>query len=94
MPTKGEKRLNHEYQQHRFARIEGYNITRARLHSQFTNGISDPRQLVTTVSEYLSSPSSKTAWRRSEAEQAGYQEGVRLAALEFYWENRHNVAME
>ncbi len=81
--------MNYEYQQHRRARIEGYNITRARLQEQFATGITDPRELENAILEHLSVTLAKTAaWRRSEMEQAGYQEGVRLAALEFYWEHR------
>ena len=83
--------MNHEYQQHRLARIEGYNITRARLQVQFGSG-TDPAELEKAIAEHLSAPSAEiAAWRRSETEQAGYQEGVRLAALEFYWEHRHEM---
>ncbi len=84
--------MDHEYQQHRLARIEGYNITRARLQVQFGSGTTDPAELEKAIAEHLSAPSAKiAAWRRSEMEQAGYQEGVRLAALEFYWEHRHEM---
>ncbi len=86
---KGDKHVDHEYQQHRLARIEGYNITRARLQVQFGSGTTDPAELEKAIAAHLSAPSVKiAAWRRSEMEQAGYQEGVRLAALEFYWEHR------
>ena len=81
--------MDNEYQQHRLARIEGYNITRARLQVQFGKGITNPAELEKAIAEHLSAPSANiAAWRRSEMEQAGFQEGVRLAALEFYWEHR------
>ncbi len=84
--------MDHEYQQHRLARIEGYNITHAQLRSQFANGIGDPGEFEKTIAEHLAAPSARiAAWRRSEMEQAGFREGVRLAALEFYWERREVI---
>jgi len=81
--------VDNEYQQHRLARIEGYNITRARLRVQFGKGVMNRAELEKAIAEHLSALSAKiAAWRRSEMEQAGYQEGIRLAALEFYWEHR------
>ena len=84
--------MDNEYQQHRLARIEGYNITRARLQAHFGKGIPELAELEKAIAEHLSAPSAKVApWRVSEMEQAGYQEGIRLAALEFYWERRRVV---
>jgi hypothetical protein len=84
--------MDHEFQQHRLARIEGYNITRARLQSQFANGIADPVEFEKAIAQHWSAPPAAiAAWRRSEMEQTGFREGGCLAALEFYWENR--VAM-
>ena len=81
--------MDQTYQQHRLARIEGYNITRARLNSRFANGINDPAEFEKAIAEHLAEPSARTAaWRRSQIEQVGMAEGVRLAALEFYWEHR------
>jgi len=81
--------MDSEYQQHRLARIEGYNITRARLQAQFGSGSMNSAELEKAIAEHLSVPVAKVAaWRRSEMEQAGYREGARLAALEFYWEHR------
>lgn len=84
--------MNHEFQQYRLARIEGYNITRARLQSQFANGIGDPGELEKAIAGQLAMPPTKiAAWRQSEMEQAGLREGMRLAALEFYWEHREEI---
>jgi hypothetical protein len=84
--------MNQEFQQHRLARIEGYNITRARLQSRFANGIGDPGEFENAIAEQLAMPPTKiAAWRQSEMEQAGCREGIRLAALEFYWEHREEI---
>ena len=81
--------MDYEYQQHRFARIEGYNIARARLQSQFADGIGDPIGFEKALAEQVAmSPTTIAGWRQSEMEQAGCREGIRLAALEFYWEHR------
>lgn len=81
--------MDHEYRQHRLARIEAYNITRARLQSQFANGIGDLIEFEKAIAEQLAvPPTAIAAWRQSEIEQAGSHEGIRLAALEFYWEQR------
>ncbi len=84
--------MNHEFQQYRLARIEGYNIIRARLQSQFANGIGDAGEFEKAITEQLATPPTAiAAWRQSEMEQAGCQEGMRLAALEFYWEHREQI---
>jgi len=86
--------MDYEFQQHRLARIEGYNITRARLQSQFANGIGDPSEFEKAIAEQLAMPPTKiAAWRQSEMEQAGFREGIRLAALGFYWENREEIRL-
>ncbi len=48
--------MNHEFQQYRLARIEGHNITRARLQSQFANGIGDPGEFGKAIAEQLAMP--------------------------------------
>ena len=84
--------MNHQFQQYRLARIEGYNITRARLQSRFANGIRDHGELGKAIAEQLAMPPTAiAASRRSEMEQAGSCEGMRLAELEFYWEHREEI---
>jgi hypothetical protein len=86
--------MDYEFQQHRLARIEGYNITRARLQSQFANGIGDLCRFENAIAEHLAMPPIKiAAWRQSELDQAGCREGMRLAALEFYWEHREEIRL-
>ena len=81
--------MNREFQQYRFARIEAQNITRARLEAQFRDGITDPEQLEKAMEQQLTMEPTCTPWRKSEAERAGCREGMRMAALEFYWAHRH-----
>ena len=45
--------MNAEFQQYRFARIEGHNITRARLEAQFKNGITDLDELEKAIAQQL-----------------------------------------
>jgi len=83
--------MNHGLQQYRFARIEGEKITRARLEAQFKDGIPDLVALEKAIEQQLTVAPVCTPWRKSEAEHAGCREGMRMAALEFYWEHRHVV---
>ncbi len=45
--------MNAEFQQYRFARIEGHNITRARLEAQFKAGITDLDELEKAIAKQL-----------------------------------------
>jgi hypothetical protein len=38
-------------------------------------------------------PATIAAWRQSEMEQADCREGMRLAALEFYWARREEIRL-
>ncbi len=84
--------MNHEFQQYRFARIEGQNITRARLEAHFRDGITDFEELERAIEKQLTTKPTCTPWRTSEAEQTGCREGMRMAALEFYWAHRRDLA--
>ncbi len=83
--------MNDKFQQYRFARIEGENITRARLEAQFKDGIIDPDHFENAIEQQLTMQPTCTPWRNSEIEQTGSREGMRLAALEFYWAHRQEV---
>jgi hypothetical protein len=90
--NKGEKPMQHEFQQYRFARIEGHNITRTRLEAQFKDGIADLDDLEKAIAQELArEPEHCAPWRKSEMEQMGCREGMQLAALEFYWEHRQEL---
>lgn len=80
--------MNDELRQYRFARIEAHEITRARLEAQFRDGFTDSEGLERVIEQQLATEPTCTPWRLSDAEQAGSRDGMRLAALEFYWENR------
>ena len=80
--------MNHEFRQYRFARIEAQKITRARLESQFKDGVGSVEELEKAIDQLLRTEGSCTSWRKSEVEQLGSREGMRMAALEFYWDCR------
>jgi hypothetical protein len=72
----------------------GYNITHALLQSRFANGIGSPGEFEKAIAEQLAMPPTTIAgWRQSETEQAGCREGMRLAALEFYWGHREETRL-
>jgi len=84
--------MNAEFQQYRFARIEGHNITRARLEAQFKDGITNLNELDDVIAQQLTAePTNCAPWRKSEIEQTGYREGMHLAALEFFWSHRQEL---
>lgn len=85
--------MNPDFQQYRFARIEAQNITRARLEAQFRDGITDLEKLEKAIEQQLTTEPTCTPWRTSEVEQTGSREGMRLAALEFYWAHRRDLAV-
>ena len=64
--------MNTEFQQYRFARIEGHNITRARLEAHFKSGITDLDELEKAIAQQLAAASTTCApWRKSEIEKTG-----------------------
>ena len=84
--------MSQKFQQFRFARIEALNITRARLEERFKNGICSAAELEAVIAEQLTvEPTKQVPWRQSDMEKVACREGIRLAALEFYWEHRHDT---
>jgi len=83
--------MNREFQQYRFARIEAHNVTRARLESQFKDGITDLETLEKAIEQELTETTQCAPWRRSEIEQVGCRDGARMAALEFFWTYRQEL---
>ncbi len=83
--------MNQEFQQYRFARIEAHNITRARLEAQFRDGITDLEELEKGIEQQLTMEPTCAPWRKSQVEQAGCRDGMRMAALEFYWAHRSGL---
>ena len=83
--------MQHDFQQYRFARIEGHDITRARLEAQFKDGITDLGNFEKAIEQQLTMETTCTPWRKSEIEQMGCREGMWLATLEYYWAHRHEL---
>ena len=75
--------MNRESEQYRFARIEGYRITLARLEEQFKDRAVNLEEMEAAVAEQLAKENLCAPWRTSETERAGCREGMRLAALQF-----------
>jgi hypothetical protein len=80
-----------EFEQYRFARIEGRNVTRARLQSQFKDGINDLDELEKAIALELTMETPCAPWRKSEIEQIGCRDGMRRAIHEFFGELRRQI---
>jgi hypothetical protein len=81
--------MNQDLQSYRFARIDAYNIARARLAEHFKEGITDIEAFEATIAHELAMrPADCAPWCTSQVEKMGFLDGVRLAALEFYWTKR------
>ena len=79
------------FQLYRFALIEAKNITRTRLEAEFKDGIASAHMLENAIERELTAERTCTPWRITDAEQQGSRDGTRMAALEFYWEHRHDL---
>lgn len=89
--------MHRESKQYRFARIEGYVITLARLQEQFEDTAVNLEEMEAAVARQLAKENLCALWRRSEVERAGCREGMRLAALQFlsqYREALENLAFD
>ena len=80
--------MDREFQQYRFARIEAQNITRTRLEAQFKDETGGLEQIEKAIEQLIMTEPTCTPWRQSEVERAGFRDGTRMAALEFYWAHR------
>lgn len=83
--------MSREFEQYRLARIEGRNVTRARLHTKFKDGISDLEELEKAIALELAVETRCAPWRKSEIEQIGCREGMRLAIHEFFGDLRREM---
>jgi hypothetical protein len=87
-----KKMMNHEFQQYRFARMEAEKITRCHLDAQFKSGVTNADEIENAIAELLAAETPTCVpWRRSEIEQTGCRDGIRLAALEFFWSRRQEL---
>jgi len=80
-----------ESEQYRFARVEGYIITLARLQEQFEDTAVNLEEMETAVAGQLAKENLCAPWRTSETERAGCREGMRLAAHEFLSQYREAI---
>jgi hypothetical protein len=82
-----------DFQKYKDARHEGYCIINALLELKFDNGIHDLVQFEKAIQEHLAmEPSMIAPWRNSvPLTQAACRDGMRLAALNFYWEHRDAI---
>ena len=86
--------MTNDLENYRFARIEGYNIIKARLTRHFQEGITDLEAFEATIAHELATqPADCVPWRTSEIERTGCLDGIRLAVLEFYWTKRKAISM-
>ena len=84
--------MNKKFQEFRFARLEAMKITRFQLEQRLKDGIQSFAELETAIDEQLKAdPVKQVPWRQSEAERVACAEGIRLAALEFFWEHRNEI---
>ena len=77
--------------QYRFARIEGYTITLARLQEKFDDRAVNLDEMEAAVVEQLAKENLCAPWRTSETERAGCREGMRIAANEFLSQYREAI---
>lgn len=75
--------MNRKSEQYRFARIEAFHITLARLEEQFKDKAVNLDEMKAAVAKQLAQENLCAPWRTSEIERAGCREGMRLAALQF-----------
>lgn len=75
--------MDRESELYRFARVEGYRITMARLVEQFKDRTVNLEEMEDAVRSQLAGRALCTPWRRTEIDQAGCREGMRRAGLQF-----------
>ena len=81
------------FQKYKDARRDGYSIMKALVKLKFEAGIHDLAHFEQIIQEHLAmEPGMIAPWRNSvPLTQAACRDGMRLAALEFYWEYRDKV---
>jgi len=83
--------MSRESEPYRFARIEAYIITLARLQEQFEDTAVNLEEMEAAVAGRLAKEDLCAPWRRSETERAGCREGMRLAGLQFLSQYREAI---
>ena len=81
-----------EFQKYKDAHREGYSIIKALIELKFKAGIQDLSQCEQVIQEHLAMEPNKIApWCRSPLAQSACRDGMRLAALTFFWDHRHEL---
>jgi hypothetical protein len=81
-----------EVQQYKQARLNGYSTVNTLLKCKFAAGIRDIAQFERAIEEQMAKESGQIApWHNTPLTQAACRDGMRLAALEFYWEHRDAI---
>lgn len=76
-----------DFEQYQQARRDGYGITKALLELKLETEIRDVSELEKAVQEQLQSePVMIAPWHSSPLARSACRDGMRLAALEFYWD--------
>ena len=87
-----EKTSAPELTPYRRARAFGYTVINALLEGKFAAGIHDVAHFEQVIQDHLAMEPNKIApWHRSPLAQAACRDGMRLAALNFYWEHRDAI---
>ena len=84
-----------EFQKYKDARTEGYSIMKALIELKSEAGIHDLAQLEQIIQEHLAmEPIMIAPWRNSvPLTQTACRDGMRLAALDFYWEHPRKIRL-
>jgi hypothetical protein len=81
-----------EFQQYEQARLNGYSTVNTLLKCKVAAGIRDIAELEKAIKEQIAKEPSRIApWHNTPLTQAACRDGMRLAALEFYWEYRETI---
>jgi len=87
-----EKTSAPELTPYRRARAFGYTVINALLEGKFATGIQDVAHFEQVIQDHLAMEPNKIApWCRSPLAQSACRDGMRLAALNFYWEHRDAI---
>ena len=87
-----EKTSAPELTPYRRARAFGYTVINALLEGKFATGIQDVAHFEQVIQDHLAMEPNKIApWHRSPLAQSACRDGMRLAALNFYWEHRDAI---
>jgi hypothetical protein len=84
----------HEFKQYQQAHRHGHAVINALLNEQFKAGIRDIAKFEKTIEEQLAKePNQIGPPHNTPLTQSACRDGMRLAALEFYWEHRDAIQL-